>query len=151
VSRISNGILNYFSVALDRNGAARHDREMAAAVLVVDDDPLMRKAAQRCLAPLAVEVVDASTAAEALARAAERRFDLVLLDLNLVPDCGLDVLKALRGSALPPLTVVMMSGAWTDGARQKALDLGAAAAWDKPFDFSDLRPLVAAHLPSPNA
>jgi len=71
---------------------------------------------------------------EAIERAAEERFDLVLLDYRLPDMSGLDVLRALRGKGKEP-TVILMTSQGSEEVAIQALQLGASAYVVKNNEF----------------
>lgn len=78
------------------------------SILLVEDESRLRQTLARSLASRDFQVVEATTAAEAIAVASGERFDLMLLDINLPDASGWDVLRALR-RANCVLPVVVMS------------------------------------------
>jgi DNA-binding NtrC family response regulator len=120
-------------------------------VLVVDDDPLIRWALGETLRASGCEVLEArdrDSAMRALLSAAQP-FDVILLDYWL-PDCAdLTLLAAIRGLA-PDCQVVIMSAHATADVAEDALRLGACRVLYKPFEMSDVVPVVLqAHLHRP--
>lgn len=108
----------------------------AGTILVVDDEVPIRRLLRTTLQAQRFAVVEAATAAQALAAASEHKPDLVLLDLGLPDRDGLEVLAELRAvSALP--VIVLTS---RDGERSKvaALDGGADDYVTKPFGAEEL-------------
>jgi two-component system KDP operon response regulator KdpE len=105
-------------------------------VLVVEDDPSMRRFLRNSLQPAGYRVIDASNGAEGLALATQHVPDLVLLDLGLPDGDGLHVLTTLRGWMQSPILVISAR----DDERQKvaALDAGADDYLTKPFGFAEL-------------
>jgi CheY-like chemotaxis protein len=65
-------------------------------ILVVDDDPQIRRVMRVTLIAQGYEVNEARSGEEALARLQDQRFDLVLLDINLPGTTGLEVCRELR-------------------------------------------------------
>lgn len=110
--------------------------EERAAILVVDDDPTVRRAV-RLVVEDEFETVEADRASEALRLVRQRRFDTVLLDL-LLPDVdGLEVLRQLRrDEAAPP--VVVVTGVTVLRTAIEAMKLGAVDYVSKPFAVDDL-------------
>ena len=108
---------------------------------MVDDEETMRLVLRETLEEEGHEVVEAGTAREALERAVEEEPDLVVLDIRLPDESGLDVLDRLRGSD-PELPVVMITG---DGSRELGLEAVERGAYDfftKPFRNAELRVVV---------
>ena len=114
-------------------------------ILVVDDEPQIRKLLITGLGGYGYEVLAASNATEALALAAQRRPDAVVLDVNLGqgPD-GLEVCRRLREwSAVP---IVVLSARGREGDKIEALDAGADDYVTKPFAIGELTARLRAAL-----
>jgi two-component system KDP operon response regulator KdpE len=112
-------------------------------ILVVDDEPQIRKLLITGLGGYGHEVIAAANAAEALTLAAQRRPDAVVLDVNLGqgPD-GLEVCRRLREwSAVP---IIMLSVRGDEAIKVKALDAGADDYLSKPFGMEELRARIGA-------
>jgi DNA-binding NarL/FixJ family response regulator len=78
-------------------------------VLLVDDHTIVRDALSRLLATVAdCEVAEAADGAEAVALAARRRYDLIVLDLNLPELGGIELLRRLRQTGGHPILVFSM-------------------------------------------
>ena len=75
-------------------------------VLVVDDEPQIRRALSTNLRARGFEVAEAATGEEALRIAAERKPDLVVLDLGLPGIDGIDVVHGLRGWTAVPIVIL---------------------------------------------
>jgi two-component system KDP operon response regulator KdpE len=108
----------------------------ARRVLVVDDEPQIRRALRVALRTNGYEVDEATTGEEGLDALAARPPDLLILDLAL-PDCdGVDVCRRLREwSTLP---VIVLSAYGDDDAKVRALDEGADDYLTKPFSVPEL-------------
>ena len=103
------------------------------SVLIVDDEPNIRRMVGALLGAEGFEVHDAPDATAGLARAMEIEPDLVLLDLMMPnPTDGLDLLEKLR-ERYPDLPVVMMSGRAGLADAVKATRLGAVNFLEKPL------------------
>jgi two-component system nitrogen regulation response regulator NtrX len=103
------------------------------SILIVDDEPNIRRMVGALLGTEGYEVRDASDAVAGLARAVEYEPDLVLLDLMMPnPTDGLELLEQLRGR-FPDLPVVMMSGRAGLADAVKATRLGAVNFLEKPL------------------
>ncbi|HEX8916327.1 MAG TPA: sigma-54 dependent transcriptional regulator, partial [Humisphaera sp.] len=101
-------------------------------VLVVDDEPNIRRALLACLTADGHEPTAVASAAEALAAAGRRSFDLAFVDLNLGPDRGLDLIPALLVES-PWLKVVVLTAHATLGSAVECMRRGAADYLPKPF------------------
>jgi two-component system, OmpR family, KDP operon response regulator KdpE len=105
-------------------------------VLLIEDEPQMRRLLSATLRAHAYHVVEATTAREGLAHAAGRNPDLVLLDLGLPDGDGLEVARAIRRSARTPIIVISARGQEED--KVTALDLGVDDYLTKPFGVPEL-------------
>jgi two-component system KDP operon response regulator KdpE len=108
----------------------------APSVLVVDDEPAIRRLLRTTLAAQGWRVVEAANGAEALDAVAGAAPDVVLLDLGLPDLDGMEVLRRLRtGSAVP---VVVLTAREDEQAKVAALDGGADDYVTKPFGTAEL-------------
>ncbi len=113
-------------------------------LLVVDDEPGVRRTLSRILSPLH-EVVAVASARDALAAVASgQRFDLVMCDLMMPELTGMDLHASLAGSH-PGLagTMVFITGGAVTPAAQEFLERVPNARVEKPFDPEELRGTVA--------
>ena len=105
-------------------------------VLVVDDEPPIRRFLRATLSAHGFRVAEAATAGEALEKLAAASPDVMLLDLGLPDRDGLDVLVELRGwSAVP---VIVLSARQREPDKVAALDAGADDYLSKPFGTDEL-------------
>lgn len=105
-------------------------------ILIADDDPQILRALRVTLTATGYEIATAATGAQAVAAAADRRPDLVMLDLGLPDLDGVEVIHAIRGwSGVPILVVSGRSGA---ADKVEALDAGADDYVTKPFSVPEL-------------
>ena len=109
---------------------------ISPVVLLVEDEPQMRRFLRHTLQAHGFEVVEAPTAREALAHAASRNPDLMLLDLGLPDMDGLELTRVLRRDRRTPIIVVSARGQERD--KVAALDLGADDYLTKPFGAGEL-------------
>jgi two-component system KDP operon response regulator KdpE len=107
-----------------------------ALVLVVEDEPQMRRFLQTSLEVHGYRYVEAQTAREALAHTAGHNPDVVLLDLGLPDGDGLDVTRRLREWSQVPVIVISARGREND--KIAALDAGADDYLTKPFGVGEL-------------
>jgi two-component system, OmpR family, KDP operon response regulator KdpE len=108
----------------------------APVVLVIEDEPQMRRFLGGALRVHDYQVVEARTAREGLAQAAGRNPEIVLLDLGLPDLDGLEVTRQIRRTARTPIIVISARGQEHD--KVSALDLGADDYLIKPFGISEL-------------
>ena len=105
-------------------------------VLVVDDEPQILRALQTNLRGAGYDVATATTAEEALATAAMRPPDAVVLDLVLPDGSGIDVARELRSWSAAPILVLSVVG--DEAEKVAALDAGADDYVEKPFGIDEL-------------
>jgi two-component system KDP operon response regulator KdpE len=105
-------------------------------ILLVEDEPQMRRFLRVILKGHGYQLVEAETGEEGLTQAATRNPDVVLLDLGLPDVDGLEVTKRLREWSETPIIVVSAREQETD--KIKALDAGADDYLTKPFGAGEL-------------
>ena len=113
-------------------------------ILVVDDDPAIRRTLAAELKAEGYEVTEAADGREALAAFAREEPHLVLTDLARPLSDGFDVVSGVRRAGPTPVLVLSVRGA--DGDKIRALDLGADDYVTKPFSLPELLARVRAHL-----
>jgi signal transduction histidine kinase/CheY-like chemotaxis protein len=124
---------------LGPDGPERYDD-----VLVVDDDPAFREIAHSALKPFTERITDAGSGTEALHILAERRHDLVMLDLNIPAPDGRDVLDRMRSVlGLRDVPVVIVTSAHLTVADHAVLSTSAVVL-DKARFSAALLPHVVA-------
>jgi two-component system response regulator RegX3 len=116
---------------------------MSSRVLVVEDEPTIRRAVGYALRRDGFDVSESGDGAEAL-EIAEQPFDVVILDLGLPTVCGTEVLRRLRASGTVPIIVLTALGSESD--RILGLELGADDYVTKPFSMAELMSRVRAIL-----
>jgi two-component system KDP operon response regulator KdpE len=105
-------------------------------VLIVDDEPSVRRFLHATLRANGFRTQEAATARQALVQQAGGRPDIVLLDLGLPDGDGLEVLAALRERSRTPVIVLSARGRERD--KVTALDAGADDYLTKPFGAPEL-------------
>ena len=105
-------------------------------ILVIEDDPPIRRFLRASLANHDYEVVQAETGREALAMAAQQPPELVILDLGLPDMDGIEVIRRLRDWTAVPIVIVSARGQEKD--KVAALDAGADDYLTKPFSTGEL-------------
>jgi two-component system, OmpR family, KDP operon response regulator KdpE len=113
-------------------------------ILVVDDEPQIRRIMRTTLTGAGYEVEDAKTGEEALNKVRDYRPDLVLLDINMPGMGGLAACKAIRVD--PNVAIVMLTVHNTEAAKVEALDAGADDFITKPFSTPELLARIRAVL-----
>ena len=111
------------------------------SVLVVDDDAQIRTLLSDLLKSNGYAVRQAKTGAEALAAVEKQRPSLVMMDIKLPDQDGLDVLKALKRDR-PELEIVVMTAFGGSSTAIKAMEHGAYDYVTKPFEIDHLLNLL---------
>jgi len=117
---------------------------MKPLILVIEDDPQIRRFLRATLAAEDYQFHEALTAAEGIAQTAARQPDLVLLDLGLPDRDGLDIIREIRSWSQMPIVVLSARGQEKD--KIAALDLGADDYVAKPFAVGELLARIRAAL-----
>jgi two-component system, OmpR family, KDP operon response regulator KdpE len=108
----------------------------APLILLIEDEPQMRRFLRTALTAHDYRLVEAVTAKEGLAQAAARNPDVILLDLGLPDRDGLEVTRELREWTGTPIIVLSARGREQD--KVAALDVGADDYLTKPFGVEEL-------------
>lgn len=109
---------------------------MPTVILLIEDEPQMRKFLRAAFGTLDYDLIEAPTAREGLAQAAGRAPDLILLDLGLPDGDGLEVTRRIREWSRVPIIVISARGQERD--KVAALDAGADDYLTKPFGVGEL-------------
>jgi len=118
-----------------------------ARVLIVDDDPVMRRLTTRALQNDGYVLTEATNGREALEVMRRETPDLVILDFVMPELDGLDVLRALRADpATVSLPVLMLTSQSDEGSTRAGFDAGATDYLTKPFSSPQLSARVRACL-----
>jgi two-component system KDP operon response regulator KdpE len=117
----------------------------AATILIVDDEPPIRRLLRTSLASQGFQVSEAADGRDALAEVGRSRPDLVVLDLGLPDMDGTEVIRTLRdgGNAVP---ILVLSSRADEKGKVEALDLGADDYVTKPFGTAELFARIRAAL-----
>ena len=119
------------------------------SILVIDDEPAIRRTLRANLAARGYDVYVAETGEEGLRHASARMPRLVILDLMLPGLSGLEVCLSLRSQSRVPILV--LSAREEEATKVQALDLGADDYLTKPFGMGELLARVRALLRRPQA
>ena len=118
--------------------------KISTVALVIDDEPQIRRLLRVTLEANGYRVFDAATGNEGIVQAAQRRPDVVLLDLGLPDLDGVTVLKRLREWSHVPVVVLSVRDREED--KIAALDNGADDYVTKPFNSGELLARLRAAL-----
>ncbi len=108
-----------------------------ANILIVDDEEVVRLAHLRSLAGTAYTTTVAGDGTEAIREMERRPFDVVLLDLRMPGQDGMDVLKTIK-TRWPDIEVVVITGYPSIESAKQAVRLGACNYLAKPLDPNEL-------------
>ncbi|HZT30347.1 MAG TPA: response regulator transcription factor [Bryobacteraceae bacterium] len=117
---------------------------MSAKILVVDDEPQIRRMMRATLTGSGYQVDEARTGEEALEKFRAYLPDLVLLDLNMPGIGGLEACRTLRASSDVPIIILTVRNSEKD--KVEALDAGADDYVSKPFGMQELLARIRAAL-----
>jgi two-component system KDP operon response regulator KdpE len=113
-------------------------------ILVVDDDPQIRRVMRVTLTGQGYEVDDAKVGEDALEKLREDAFDLVLLDMNMPGMGGLETCRMIRGYS--EIGIIMLTVRDSEADKVDALDAGADDYVTKPFHPPELLARIRAAL-----
>ena len=116
----------------------------AGRILVVDDDPQIRRVMRVTLTGQGYEVDDVKSGDAALEKLREHRFDLVLLDMNLPGLSGLEACREIRSQS--EIAVIMLTVRDSEDDKVAALDAGADDYVTKPYNAPELLARIRAAL-----
>jgi len=116
----------------------------AATILVVDDEPQIRRVMRTTLTAEGYQVNDARTGEQALERLQTEAYDLILLDVNMPGMSGLETCRAIRASS--DAAIIMLTVRNTEQDKVDALDAGADDYVTKPFSMPELLARIRAAL-----
>src|SRR5437762_5116306 len=103
----------------------------SARILVVDDDPQIRRVLRTALIAQGYEVADARNGEEAVEKLHDEKPDLVILDMNMPRMNGLETCRSIRTTSDVPIIMLTVRDAESD--KVGALDAGADDYMTKPF------------------
>ncbi len=118
--------------------------EPRATILVIEDEPEIRRVLRSSLGAEGYRVVESSTARRGTIEAASHKPDLAVLDLGLPDFDGLSVIRRIREWS--PMPIIVLTARTGEGAKIQALDAGADDYVTKPFGVGELLARVRAAL-----
>jgi two-component system KDP operon response regulator KdpE len=116
----------------------------SAKILIVDDEPQIRRVLRTTLTSQGYTVAEARTGDEALEQVRAERPDLILLDVNMPGISGLETCREIRASSDIPIIMLTVRGSEKD--KVQALDAGADDYVVKPFGSEELMARIRAGL-----
>ena len=119
-------------------------------ILVVDDDPQIRRVMRAALTGESFEVSDVRTGEDALQAVRDTKFDLVLLDVNMPGMGGMETCRLIRANS--EIAIIMLTVRNAQQDKVAALDAGADDYVTKPFGMPELLARIRAalrRLPAP--
>jgi two-component system, OmpR family, KDP operon response regulator KdpE len=129
---------------VDTTASSRTDGPRAHTLLVIDDEPQIRRAVKQALHDMADNVLEASTGQEGIDLAAATPPDLIVLDLGLPDMPGAEVCREVRTWGAMP--IVVLSARHGEQEKVTLLNLGADDYVTKPFSTLELLARVKAQL-----
>ncbi|WP_019172551.1 response regulator [Pseudaminobacter salicylatoxidans] len=118
---------------------------VATNILVVDDEPAIRRLLRTSLSSQNFRVQEAADGRQALAEVERSHPDLIILDLGLPDISGLDLIRILRTGG-NPVPILVLSSRVDEKGKVEALDLGADDYVTKPFGTAELFARIRAAL-----
>jgi two-component system KDP operon response regulator KdpE len=118
--------------------------EPRAAILVVEDEPEIRRFLRASLAAEGYKVVESATARRGAIDATTHKPDLAIVDLGLPDFDGIEVIRRIRDWS--PMPIIVLSARVQERAKVEALDAGADDYVTKPFGVGELLARVRAAL-----
>jgi len=118
---------------------------LPSRVLVIEDEPAIRRFLRTSLKVEGYDVIEAESGEAALREITRREPDLVVLDLGLPDIDGLDIIRKVRGSG-SVLPIVVLTSRVDEAGKVEALDLGADDYVTKPFGVDELLARMRAAL-----
>ncbi|RMF84825.1 MAG: response regulator [Nitrospinota bacterium] len=116
-------------------------RCMSSKILLIEDEPSLRKNLELLLTMERYAVTTAADGVDGLRYLQEERFDLVITDVMMGEVSGFDVLEHIS-THHPDTPVILFTGYGTNDLRQEALRKGAYRCIPKPFDVEDFLTVV---------
>jgi len=116
----------------------------SARILIVDDEPQIRRVLRTTLTSQGYTVAEAKSGDEALEHVREERPDLILLDVNMPGQSGLEICRDIRRTSDIP--IIMLTVRSTERDKVQALDAGADDYVVKPFGSEELMARIRAAL-----
>jgi PleD family two-component response regulator len=146
VRTISQGV-DFLFEEFDLSRTLQSPDDLKFRVLIVDDDPISRRAVQVALGRIKQQALECGTTSEALQLAAERTFDLIFVDMDMPEMSGAELCAQFRSSETNRVTPVIFVTGHTDlQTRAQSTLSGGNDFIGKPFHFMELAVKTLLHL-----
>jgi DNA-binding response OmpR family regulator len=146
VRTISQGV-DFLFDGFDLTRTLQSPDDLKFRVLLVDDDPISRRAVQVALGRIKQQALECGTSTEALQLAAERTFDLIFVDMDMPELSGAELCAQFRSSQTNRVTPVIFVTGHTDlQTRAQSTLSGGNDFIGKPFHFMELAVKTLLHL-----
>lgn len=122
---------------LQLEGKGERGGDFMASILIVDDEPLMRRNLKMLLSRNGYQTAEASDGREALNVVQQSKFDLVITDYKMPGMDGLEFARVIHGER-PDLPVFMITAFIGDDIEKAALQYGVKALMTKPVILEEL-------------
>src|SRR5215468_5184374 len=116
----------------------------SARIMIVDDDPQIRRVLRTALVAQGYEILDARNGGEALEKLRDEKVDLIILDMNMPGMSGLETCRTIRSSS--DVSIIMLTVRDAEADKVEALDAGADDYMTKPFSSPELLARIRAAL-----
>lgn len=123
---------------------------MAKNILVIDDERIVTRSLQRLLKKEGYDVVVAQSAQEAFERVKENDFDLIVSDVRMPGEDGIEIIQKIRAylkeNNKKPIPEVLITGYANEDKYKSAVELKVADYIYKPFDIKEFLEAVKRNL-----
>jgi two-component system KDP operon response regulator KdpE len=116
----------------------------SARILIVDDDPQIRRVLRTAFVAQGYEILDARNGEEALEKLRDAKVDLIVLDMNMPGMSGLETCRTIRSTS--DVSIIMLTVRDAEADKVEALDAGADDYITKPFSSPELLARIRAAL-----
>ncbi len=124
---------------------------MEKTILIIEDDENISKALDVRLQARGYKVVTAFDAIQGMQKATGTLPDVILLDITMPGGNGLTLAERLKASThTQAIPIIFLTASQQSDLRQKAMALGAAAYFEKPYDFDYLLAALRAAIEHPH-
>ncbi len=119
-------------------------------ILIIDDEPLVRRSINMILRYKGFEVIEAADGVAGIEQARTQSPDLILSDVSMRPPNGYTVLQTLKADPLTAgIPFLFLTGLIDQAKMQNSIERGAAGYVEKPFSVDTLLAVVKKHLIGP--